>query len=160
MTEVSIEHEQDVFLDPIAPILEQDSCFGASGIDLARWSNTVFIPLTLVGDGRSYAIEDPNALVNHLVALERKAFELGVAGLRTEILSCEKPVPDMAIVSSLRERLSGVGAVLGTVSMTWTVLRFDGSWKINQILFNDTVRDPSVTAQVFLAHHNKKSDDP
>lgn len=154
---LSNAHAPYAFLEPTDPILEQDKCFSSIGIDLARWSHTVFLPLTLVGDGRSYAIAHTEALVDHLGALERKALELGVTGLRTEILSCEQPVSDMAIISSLRGRLMDDATVIGTTSITWTVIRVSGSWKINQILFNDTVRDPSITAQVFLGHPNKKN---
>ena len=148
-----------MFQEPADPITAQDSCFSEAGLDVVRWSRTVFLPLTLFGDGRSFALDDEQALTGHLRALESKAIQLGVTRLRTEIISHSMPVPNMAIVSTLRERLSNNGTVLGTVSMTWTVIRSEGSWKINQILFNDSVRDPSVTAQVFLGHPNKKEID-
>ncbi len=143
--------------EPSRTVLMQDECYSADGIDARRWMQTVFIPLTMVGDGKTFTIDTEDAFSDHLKALEEKAIELGVAALRTEIQSCAYMIEDMAIISSVRHRLSAKGKVLGSTSITWTVIRVDEHWKINQILFNDAVQDPSVVAQVFLGHPSKRT---
>ena len=57
------------------------------------------------------------------------------------------------IISSIRDRLSKE-KVIGSSSITWGLLRVGGTWKINQILFNDGVYNPSIVAQVFLGRPN------
>ena len=134
-------------------VLLQDACLDESGIDYARWQTTVFLPLTLLSDGKLFVLDTPEAFVAHLKALEKKAFELGVTALKTRILSHVQPSADMAIISSIRDRLSK-DKVIGSSSITWGLLRVGGTWKINQILFNDGVYNPSIVAQVFLGRPN------
>ncbi|MEM1277413.1 MAG: hypothetical protein AAGH74_12865 [Pseudomonadota bacterium] len=143
-------------LDPADVVLAQDKCLTADGVDYARWLETVFIPLSLISEGKSFHIESDEAFVGHLKALEEKAFELGVVALETQILSHVRPSVDMAILSSIRRRLGANDEVIGESSITWTVIRVGEGWRVNQIFFNDSVYDPSIVGQVFLGRSNKK----
>lgn len=142
--------------DPVAVVLEQDECVSERGIDYSRWTETVFIPLTLVADGRFIPIDSDDALIEHLRALERKARELGITALRTEILSLNQRSEGLAIIRSIRHRLSATGHVIGSSSMTWSLIRLGTGWKINQIHFNDSTLNPSVVAQTFLGRGNER----
>lgn len=146
----------DKQLDPAEVVLAQDKCLSAAGLDYTRWLETVFIPLTLISEGKTFHIETEEAFVEHLRALEEKASELGVTTLETQILSHVRPSVDMAILSSIRRRLAADGELVGESSITWTVIRTGEGWRINQIFFNDSVHDPSVVGQVFLGRSNKK----
>ncbi|MEL6963537.1 MAG: hypothetical protein AAFO01_12320 [Pseudomonadota bacterium] len=115
----------------------------------------MFLPLTLVGGGRTFVLHDRAALIEHLKALEQKGQELSIAKLRTQILSSRDEVDGVTVIDSFRERLSADGTILGTVSMTWTVIRAGCGWKVSQIHFNDSRSDPSVVAQVFLKHSER-----
>lgn len=145
----------DLADNPADAVLAQDACMNNAIIDYDRWATTVFFPLTLVGDGRTFVIETKAELTAHLKALKKKVDELGVVAIRTRILSTQRASKDVAVISSVRERVGSRGELIGSTSVTWTVLNDGGAWKINQILFNDDILDPSVVAQVFLGRGNK-----
>jgi len=146
----------DDYTDPVGVVLIQDACISDAGIDLERWTKTVFLPLTMSSDGNLFTVEDEPGFHEHLKMLEKKAKDLGVTKLRTRVLSHIQPSDEMAIVSSIRDRVSGDGTVIGSSSITWTLMSLQGAWKINQILFNDAIYDPSIVAQVFLGLPNKE----
>ena len=147
----------DDFSDPVGVVLIQDECLTEAGIDYDRWTSTVFLPLTLSSDGNLFAVEDEAAFRNHLRLLGERAKELGVTQLRTRILSHIQPNEGMSIVSSIRDRLASDGGIIGSSSITWTLLLQNGNWQINQILFNEGTYDPSVVSQVFLGLPNKET---
>jgi len=146
----------DDYSDPVGVVLIQDACMSEAGIDFARWTKTVFLPLTMSSDGNLFTVEDEPGFHDHLSMLSKKALDLGVTKLRTRVLSHIQPSDEMAIVSSIRDRMAGDGKIIGSSSITWTLMSLNGAWKINQILFNDAVYDPSVVAQVFLGRPNKE----
>ncbi|MEM7056221.1 MAG: hypothetical protein AAF557_01405 [Pseudomonadota bacterium] len=146
----------DDYSDPVGVVLIQDTCLSERGIDYDRWTKTVFLPLTMSSDGNLFSVDDKSEFIDHLQMLQKKAGQLGVVALRTRVLSHIQPTEAMSIVSSIRDRLSGDGEVVGSSSITWTLILVNGAWKISQILFNDGVYDPSIVAQVFLGHPNKE----
>lgn len=117
-------------------------------IDYCRWTDTIFFPLTMHCDGTTLVVHDRDAFREHLQDLECMAIEMGAATIRTRILSHLRPVEEMAIISSVRDRLSADDTVLGSASMTWSVIRVGDEWKINQIHFNDDRYDLSVVAHM------------
>ncbi len=146
----------DDYTDPVGVVLIQDACMSEAGIDFVRWSKTVFLPLTMSSDGNLFSVEDEPGFHEHLKMLESKATALGVTALRTRVMSHIRPSEDMAIVSSIRDRMSKDGGIVGSSSITWTLISLNGAWKISQILFNDAIYDPSIVAQVFLGRPNKE----
>ncbi|MEM6933638.1 MAG: hypothetical protein AAF526_08615 [Pseudomonadota bacterium] len=136
--------------DAVAAVLEQDLCLQDGSIDVERWSTTVFLPLTMVAGGRTFAICDQTALCEHLRALERKSRELRIASFRTNVKTVLQASDDMSIISVVRERLRKDGVALGKSSITFSILRVEEEWLINQVMFNDSRHDPSVVAQAFL----------
>lgn len=136
----------------IAPVMTQDVCFSSDGIDYARWLETVFLPLTLVGDGKAFVIDSRADFIEHLQALEETAAELGIAQLRTSIVSAKALGKNVFVVRTIRERLDKDEEVIGRTLITWTVIKTEGTWKINQILFDDAKLDPSVVAKTFLGY--------
>ena len=146
----------DDYADPVGVVLLQDKCMSEDGIDYELWTSTVFLPLTMSSDGNVFTVEDEAGFSEHLSMLWQKALELQVVRLRTRILSHIQPSEDMSIVSSIRDRIAGDGTVIGSSSITWTLLRENQRWLINQILFNDGIYDPSIVAQTFLGLPNKE----
>ena len=134
--------------DPASVVLTQDLCLHADRMDYDLWTSTVFLPLVLVCDGNPIVIQNEEAFRAHLDDLFAVARQRGIAGLRTKILSTVQPGDDIAILTSIRDHLSATGQVLTSTSMTWTTIRTDGTWRINQIHFNDSRYDPSVTAEL------------
>lgn len=151
---------EDDYADPVGVVLLQDACLSEAGIDCERWTKTVFFPLTMSSDGNLFTIETEACFHEHLKMLEKKACQLGVVALRTRILSHIQPSEDMSIISSIRDRLGKDGRVIGSSSITWTLISVDGAWQISQILFNEGVYDPSVVSQVFLGRPNKERPSP
>lgn len=122
--------------DPVDVILRQDAAYGRSCIDYDLWMTTLQDPVRMLGSN------DPvGAMLSHqetcaqLAKVEKVARAEGVVAMRTRILTHIQPVEDMAIVASLRDRLTVVGDVLGTTSMTWTLQKVDDVWRITQIFF-------------------------
>lgn len=146
----------DDYSDPVGVVLIQDTCMSETGIDVERWTKTLFLPLTMSSDGNLFTVENEPELHEHMKMLEKKAKDLGVTTLRTRVLSHIQPSDEMAIVSSIRDRIAGDGAIIGSSSITWSLMSLQGAWKINQIMFNDAIYDPSVVAQVFLGLPNKE----
>ena len=135
-------------LDPAAVVVAHDGFVSADGIDAEAWGQTVFLPLVMLHQGGTEVVEDRDEFIAHMERLWQKARQHGIAGLRTRILSHVQPRDDMAILSTFRDRLDARGNVMASTSITWTVLRTPGGWKINQIHFNDARFDPSLVTQV------------
>lgn len=133
--------------DPVAVVMEQDACLLPDGVDIPRWTRTVFLPLTMITERGQMVIETEEQFVEHLGEIFRTAQSIGATGLRTEILSNIRPSEDIAIIGSIRHRVGERDRVLGSASITWQLIRVSGSWKISQIHFNDTRLDPSIVAQ-------------
>ena len=131
--------------DPVTVVLTQDEAFRGGNIDTELWITTLFFPLIMLVDGHPVSIQDPETATSHLRKLGQAARELGVAALRTRILSHVQPAPDLSILCSIRDRLDQDGTVLASTSMTWTLMQVGTDWKITQILFDENRFDRSVT---------------
>ncbi|MEM7060209.1 MAG: hypothetical protein AAF557_21720 [Pseudomonadota bacterium] len=139
----------DMELDAAAVVQQQDTCLNEDGIDCESWAKTVFLPLTLISENSSFHIRNNKGLFEHLKKLEKEAKKIGIAKLQTCIISQNQRGRDMSVVSSVRKLLSSEGLLIGSTSITWTLLKLENLWKINLILFNDSVFDRSVVARVF-----------
>ncbi|MEM6548291.1 MAG: hypothetical protein AAF713_11165 [Pseudomonadota bacterium] len=133
----------------VRAILEQDNCFSETGIDFQRWAKTIYFPLLLMSERRTFTINDGDELTEHLRALETAALQQGIARLQTRIQSLSTMGPKVAIVRTIRDRLGANEEIIDSTSMTWTLIHTANSWRINQIYFNDSRYDPSVVFQVF-----------
>ena len=121
--------------DPIEVVMRQDQCYGRDRIDYAMWMSTVAAPLVLLSVDQRVILPDEAAIIAETEETERKARADGVVALRTQILSHIRPVEDMAIVASIRDRLGAGGGIIGSTSMTWTLSRLGDGWRIHQIFF-------------------------
>ena len=117
-------------------------------IDTDLWLTTLFLPLIMLTDGKTILIKDADMAASELAKLGKAAREMGVAALRTRILSHLQPAPDLSILSSIRDRLDAEGKLIASTSMTWTLMQIGDEWKITQILFDENVFDRSVTGLV------------
>lgn len=132
--------EDERGLDPVDVILLQDRAFGAARIDIDLWLRSLHDPVRLLSDENPKGMMlDYAAVIEELLLTETAARADGIAKLRTRILTHLQPTEDLAIIASHRDRLSIQNVVLGTTSMTWTLTRPDGIWRISQIFF-DTPR--------------------
>ncbi|MEM1161632.1 MAG: hypothetical protein AAGJ28_11915 [Pseudomonadota bacterium] len=147
--------DNELIAQPESVVLEQDACLQEGRIDYARWTKTVFLPLSLVGDGKVFVVEDAAAFTEHLKALEVRSQEIGVFSLRTTIGKVTRSNSGIVLIRSVRARLAKDGAEIGKSSITWTLIMDGDRWKISQISFDDALLDPSVTSQVFLGRQNK-----
>lgn len=138
-----VNFDQD---DPAQPVLEHDDCFHPNGIDVDRWSDTMFFPVVMISESGQTVLDDMDAFAKHLTDLASAGRAFGVHGIRTRILSNIQTSEDVAIISSIRDRIDGDGEVIGSASITWLLVRDQGHWKINQIHFNDGRLDPSIVA--------------
>lgn len=120
-------------------ILTQDRAFGPTEIDYDLWLTTLMNPVRLLGaTDLAGRVLDRAAVCEQLRGVEAAARADGVTRLRTRILTHIQPAEDLAIVSSMRDLMSGKHVVLGTSSMTWTLTRTEGVWLISQIFFEGT----------------------
>ncbi|MEM7742596.1 MAG: hypothetical protein AAF409_02700 [Pseudomonadota bacterium] len=137
---------------PAEVVLEQDHCIGPDHLDIARWTATVFFPLVMVSSTGTLAIDDAEAFAAHLEELRDTAGRgRGMAGFRTRITSEITPAENIAIVGSYRDHVDAAGDVITSSSITWSLIRSGGAWKINQIHFNDARQDPSVVSDICRA---------
>lgn len=137
-------------MTPSEVVTEQDQCIGQGLLDVARWCSTVFFPLVMMSETGTMIVDSPRMFERHLFDLQQTALLRGVVGFRTRITSESQPAVNVAIVGSLRDHYDAAGHAVGTTSITWSLVRTDGVWKINQIHFNDTRHDPSVVSE--MAH--------
>ena len=117
-------------------------------IDRVAWRETVFLPMSLITDGRTHVIEDEDAFKRGLDDLENYAQAKGMTHFRTRILSHISLSDSAATIAGLRDHMTGEKR-LATASMTFSVLRDGNDWRINQIHFNDHTADLSATTQIF-----------
>ena len=133
--------------DPVDVILMQDRAFGPDRIDIDLWLRSLHDPVRLVRDGDAKGLVlDYAGVIEELLRTEKAARKDGIVKLRTRILTHLQPTEDLAIIASHRDRLSAQNVVLGTTSMTWTLTRPDGIWRISQIFFDSpsySMRDDS-----------------
>ena len=127
-------------------MLTHDGCYSVTGIDTERWANTMHFPLTRLLSGRAQTILSREELIAHLLLMDAAMREAGVGSMRTRILSHLRPSDDLTILCSLRDSLDPDGWLMKTISITWTLMRFDTGWRITQILFNDKDFDTSFMA--------------
>lgn len=129
-------------------MLRQDVAFRSGDIDVELWLSTLFLPLVMLTNGRTVLIPDRESAVGEFNLLGKAAQDMGIAALRTRILSHVQPASDLSILCSIRDRLDGDGQILASTSMTWTLMLMGDEWKITQILFDENVFDRSVTGMV------------
>ena len=134
--------------DPGATVLAQDACVGAGGLDIPRWTATVFFPLTMISTNGTMVIDHAEGFAEHLTRLSEFMQRRGAVSLRTHITGQSQPADNMAIVTSLREHLNTASHVVTTSSITWSLILTPSGWRINQIHFNDARNDPSVVSEM------------
>lgn len=134
---------------PSEPVLAQGDSYGPDGMDVGGWLATIFFPLVISYQGGTEVYVSEEIYVrDHLFPLVETAQDNGIFGLHTEITGIEQTGENIATLKSLRSHLGPDRKVLTTVSVTWTVIREAGVWKINQIHFNDHRADRSVVARM------------
>lgn len=137
--------------DPLSPVLAQDTYYRLGRIDIDGWSSTVCFPLALVSEQSSTIIRNKYELEEHLLHLQEAALRQGIAEIRTQVLSHVRSRDDMAILCSVRERISSDGVSLGSASINWAVIELPEGWRVSQIHFNDSCLDPSIASRVLPA---------
>ncbi|MEM7058067.1 MAG: hypothetical protein AAF557_10800 [Pseudomonadota bacterium] len=135
-------------LDPSDVVVRQDTAFRRGNIDTDLWLTTLFLPLVILTNGKTVLLPDRETAVAELEVLGKTARDMGIAALRTRILSHVQPAPDLSILCSIRDRLDADGEVMASTSMTWTLMLLGEDWKITQIIFEENALDHSVTGLV------------
>lgn len=102
----------------------------------------------ILTNGKTVLLPDRETAVAELEVLGKTARDMGIAALRTRILSHVQPAPDLSILCSIRDRLDADGEVMASTSMTWTLMLLGEDWKITQIIFEENALDHSVTGLV------------
>lgn len=120
-------------------VLRQDRAFGPDIIDYDLWLTTVTFPVTGMCHQGSRKLEDGAALVGVLKAQETEARGDGVSALRTRILSRIALSEREVMISTIRDRLSATGGIIGSTPVTWHVRLTDAGWKIHKIFFDGGV---------------------
>jgi len=128
-------------------VLLQDRAFGSGETDEELWLSTLTFPLTIKTTDRIMVLKTPEETRGEIRAVVAAARAGGVHTIRTRILSHIQPTDEVAIIASMRDRLSATGGVLGSTSITWTLIRVGEDWKINQLFFDNPVYDLSPTVE-------------
>lgn len=131
--------------DPIEVVLRQDHAFGPEIMDVDLWLSTLFFPLVMLSNEDTVLVETRGDAVRWLNAVGRAVRATGVVGIRTRILSNFLVEEDLAMVSTLRDRIGADGGVMASTSITWTITRLGPDWKARSLLFDERRADPSVT---------------
>ena len=140
--------ELDLTESPASPMLSHDRLLVDGYLDVETWLRTLFLPVLVLTEEGNMLYETEEDARGHLSWLSEVAQQSGTVGLRTRIVSTRQTGDDIALVTTLRDRVSADDQVIGTTSITWTVIRDQNEWKISQIHFNDARLDPSLVAQM------------
>lgn len=143
-----LSHGSTIYLSPEAPVLMHDRALTADGIDVELWSSTIAFPLIRLTSAGTDAVLDSKAHATELRGLFRAGQELGVAQIRTRILSRRDESDGLVVLRTARDRFSADGLFIGPVSIVWTVKRFGKDWRIVQIHFDDEDMDPSLMSRL------------
>ncbi len=127
-------------------VLLQDRAFGPEETDEDLWMSTLTVPLTMKTVNRTMVLKSRAEVLHELRAVIDAVRADGVRALRTRILSHIQPTDELAIIASMRDRVSGSGGIIGSTSITWTLIKVGEEWKINQLFFDNPAYDISPTA--------------
>lgn len=117
-------------------------------IDREAWRKTVFLPMSLVSDGKTHLVEDDAEFARMMDDLEAYAQENGLTHVLTRILSHISVSENVSTITGLRDHMAD-DKRLATASMTFSVILSGAGWRINQIHFNDHTADMSAMTQIF-----------
>lgn len=132
------------YSSPEAPVLAHDRMIDKDGLDADGWRATLFLPVVVNGATGRHIFETDAEVFRVLEKVSEKWRAEGVAAQRTHVKSVVKTGENIATIISFRERLAIDGTLLGRESITWTVLRERGAWKINQVHLNAGRLDPQM----------------
>ncbi|MEM7190371.1 MAG: hypothetical protein AAF439_12230 [Pseudomonadota bacterium] len=121
--------------DPIDVVLRQDRAYGPDGCDIDLWMSTLTWPLTLRSGADQVVLPDYASIVSELGRVTELAQREGVVRMQTRILSHLRPADDTVILSSIKDRFDADDKLIGSSSMTWTLVLLDSDWKIRQLSF-------------------------
>ncbi|MEM1159692.1 MAG: hypothetical protein AAGJ28_02055 [Pseudomonadota bacterium] len=125
----------DAGADPIEVVLRQDEAFGPDGVDIDLWMSTLTWPLTMQSGEARIVLPDRESVAAEVERVCAIARDEGVVRTRTRILSHLQPAEDTTILSSLKDRFSSDGSLLGSSPLTWTLVSQSGEWKVRQVYF-------------------------
>ena len=128
-------------------VLLQDRAFGPEETDEDLWMSTLTVPLTMKTVNRTMVLKSRAEVLHELRAVIDAVRADGVRALRTRILSHIQPTDELAIIASMRDRVSGSGGIIGSTSITWTLIKVGEEWKINQLFFDNPAYDISPTVE-------------
>ena len=133
--------------EPTAIVLAQDRCLRDGIIDREAWRQTVFVPMSLVSDGKTHVIADEADFEKMMDDLQHYATAHGITHIRTRISAHIGVSDNVATIPGLRDHMAGSERI-ATASMTFSVMRDSSGWRINQIHFNDHTADLSAMTQI------------
>lgn len=131
--------------DPVEAILRQDRAFLPGGIDFDLWMSTLSFPMIMMTQTHTAVVQSRDDAIAWLKDSEIKARAEGAVALCTQIRTHLEVSEDEAVISSVRRRISAAGIVVGSNSMTWTVIREGTFWKIRFLLFDETHANGTLT---------------
>lgn len=143
-----LSHGSTAYLSPEAPVLMHDRALSADGINVDLWSSTIAFPLIRLTAAGTDAVLDSDAHAIELQGLFRAGQELGVAKIRTRILSRRDENDALVVLRTARDRFTADGQLIGPVSIVWTVKRFGNEWRIVQIHFDEEDMEPSLMSKL------------
>ncbi len=116
-------------------------------IDRDAWRRTVFLPMSLISDGRTYFFPDEDGFTRMIAELQKYADARGMTQINTRILTHVRVSDNVSTITAIRDHIASEEKI-ASASLTFTTIRAGKDWRVSHIHFNDHRADTSAMTQI------------